>query len=104
MKLRLMKGMMGKRKHKPQRTCVGCHQVEDKNSLIRVVRTPDGVFVDPSGKRSGRGAYLHPRLSCWQQGLKSSLAHALRVELTDEDRQRMQSFMAERFEVEDLQE
>lgn len=80
---------MGRRKHKPQRTCVGCGQVEDKKALIRVVRTPEGVYVDPTGKQPGRGAYLHPRPACWQAGLDSSLGHALRTSLTQEDKQRL---------------
>jgi len=80
-------------KHVPQRTCVGCSLVLPKRSLIRLVRTPQGVFIDPGGKSSGRGAYLHNQRSCWERGLKGSLAHALKVELTDQDRQRLQTFM-----------
>lgn len=57
--------------------------------MIRVVRTPEGVFVDPTGKQSGRGAYLHPRLACWQAGLDASLGHALRTSLTQEDKERL---------------
>jgi len=43
-------------------------------------------MVDPTGKLSGRGAYLHDRRSCWERGLKGTLAHALKTELTEEDR------------------
>jgi len=85
---------MGKRKHKPQRTCVGCGQVEEKSVLIRIVRTPEGVYVDPTGKRSGRGAYLHPRRKCWQQGIDSSLSHALRTSLGKEDKERLESYLS----------
>jgi len=80
-------------KHVPQRTCVGCNLVLPKRSLIRLVRTPQGVFIDPGGKLSGRGAYLHNQRSCWERGLKNTLAHALKVELTDQDRQRLQIFL-----------
>lgn len=80
-------------KHIPQRTCVGCHTVLSKRTLIRLVRTPEGVMVDPSGKLNGRGAYLHNRRSCWEQGLKGALPHALKAELTIEDRQRLEAFM-----------
>jgi predicted RNA-binding protein YlxR (DUF448 family) len=59
-----------------------------------VVRTPQGIQVDPTGKMAGRGAYLHDRRSCWQRGLKGALAHALKTELSDEDRERLFSFMA----------
>jgi len=84
----------GKRvKHIPQRTCVGCRTVMPKRSLIRLVRRPEGVQIDPTGKLAGRGAYLHDRRSCWEHGLKGTLAHALKVELTSEDRQRLEAFM-----------
>ncbi len=77
----------------PQRTCVGCRQTLAKRALIRVVRTSDGVRVDPSGKAAGRGAYLHDRRECWESGLKGALAHALKVELTDADRETLRGFM-----------
>jgi hypothetical protein len=72
-------------KHVPQRTCVGCREVLEKRSLVRIVRTPDGVRIDPSGKLNGRGAYLHDKRSCWEAGLKGSLQHALKVEFSEED-------------------
>jgi predicted RNA-binding protein YlxR (DUF448 family) len=80
-------------KHVPQRTCVGCRQTQAKRSLIRIVRTPDGLQVDPTGKLPGRGAYLHDARSCWESGLKGALAHALKVELTDQDRSTLRAFM-----------
>lgn len=80
-------------KHVPQRTCVGCHTVLSKRTLIRLVRTPEGVMVDPTGKLNGRGAYLHNSRSCWERGLTGALAHALKTELTIEDRQRLEAFM-----------
>lgn len=64
-----------------------------KRELIRLVRTPQGVFIDPGGKMAGRGAYLHRQRSCWEAALKGALAHALRVELTPEDRMRLEEFL-----------
>lgn len=81
-------------KHVPQRTCVGCREVNPKRSLIRIVRRPEGVLVDPTGKLAGRGAYLHDRRSCWERGLKGALAHAMKTELSPEDRERLAAFMA----------
>ena len=80
-------------KHIPQRTCVGCRKVLPKRQLIRIVRSPDGVQVDPTGKLAGRGAYLHDRRSCWERGLKGALAHALKTELAAEDRERLQAYL-----------
>lgn len=80
-------------KHVPQRTCVGCREVLPKRQMVRIVRTAEGVRVDPSGKLAGRGAYLHDRRECWMRGLKGALAHALRTELGAEDRAALESFM-----------
>ncbi|MCJ7825577.1 MAG: YlxR family protein [Anaerolineales bacterium] len=77
----------------PQRTCVGCRKTQGKRSLIRVVRGPDGIQVDPGGKLPGRGAYLHDQRSCWEKALKGSLARALRAELDDAARAAMINFM-----------
>jgi len=81
-------------KHVPQRTCVGCRETLAKRGLIRIVRTPEGLLVDPTGRVPGRGAYLHDRRSCWERGLKGALAHALKVELTGQDRETLLAVMA----------
>jgi predicted RNA-binding protein YlxR (DUF448 family) len=73
---------------------VGCREVLSKRALIRIVRRPESVQVDPTGKLAGRGAYLHDRRSCWERALKGSLAQALKTELTDSDRATLQDFMA----------
>ena len=72
---------------------MGCRQVLPKRSLIRIVRAPDGVRVDTTGKAPGRGAYLHDQRSCWERGLRGSLAKALRTELTPEDRDGLARYM-----------
>ena len=80
-------------KHVPQRTCVGCREVLPKRTMIRVVRTAEGVRVDPTGKLAGRGAYLHDRRECWERGLKGALANALKATLTAEERALLEEFM-----------
>jgi predicted RNA-binding protein YlxR (DUF448 family) len=89
-----MAGKPAKPKHVPQRTCVGCRTVLAKRTLTRIVRQPGGLFIDPSGKLNGRGAYLHNQKSCWERGLKGGLANALKVTLTTEDRHRLENYMA----------
>ncbi|MBN2555873.1 MAG: YlxR family protein [Anaerolineales bacterium] len=64
-----------------------------KRNLIRIVRTPAGVHVDPTGKEAGRGAYLHDCRPCWEKGLSGSLARALKTEIREEDRIRLKAFM-----------
>ena len=92
---RALAGGARKPKHIPQRTCVGCRAVLAKRTMTRVVRRADeGVVIDPSGKLAGRGAYLHNQRSCWERGLKGSLANALKTTLTIEDRQRLDAFMS----------
>ena len=81
-------------KHVPQRTCVGCREIKPKRTLVRIVRTPTAVQVDPTGKLAGRGAYLHNLRSCWERGLKGALASALRTEISEQDRQRLVELMA----------
>ena len=82
-----------RRKHIPQRTCVGCRAVEGKRGLVRVVRTPDqGVVIDPTGKRSGRGAYVHADPACWETALKGRLEHALKTTLTPAEREGLAAY------------
>jgi len=61
--------------------------------MVRIVRTADGVQIDSSGKAAGRGAYLHDQRECWVRGMKGALAHALKAELTAEDRARLEDFI-----------
>jgi len=62
--------------------------------MVRVVRTSEGrVEVDLTGKRNGRGAYLHKARSCWDAAITGGrLAHALKVVLLDPDRQALEAF------------
>ena len=81
-------------KHVPQRTCVGCREVLPKRRMIRIVRTAEGVQVDPTSKMPGRGAYLHDRRECWERGLKGALANALKATLTADERAKLEEFMS----------
>ena len=67
--------------------------MQPKRSMTRLVRTPEGVQIDLTGKLPGRGAYLHNLRSCWEAGLKGSLARALKTELTADDNERLLAFM-----------
>lgn len=41
------------------RKCVVTQEMKPKQELFRVVRSPEGeIFIDETGKKSGRGAYL----------------------------------------------
>ncbi len=80
----------------PQRTCVACRQARPKRELIRLVRTPDGVEIDATGKKAGRGAYLCRYRQCWDAGLgRRSLDHALKAQITTENREALARFAAQ---------
>lgn len=73
------------------RTCIGCRATGPKNGLIRIVRSPRGVYVDLSGKQRGRGAYMHAQRSCWERALQGNqVEQALRMEIGPHDQQRLQ--------------
>jgi uncharacterized protein len=56
----------------PLRKCVACQEMMPKRDLIRVVKTPeDEILIDLKGKRSGRGAYLCGKVSCFKLAKKS---------------------------------
>lgn len=77
----------GPKRHIPQRTCVVCRRTLGKRELNRIVRTPDGVRYDPTGKQSGRGAYLCSDPACWRRALEHGvLARALKTTLSAEER------------------
>jgi len=62
--------------------------------MVRIVRSPQGVIIDPTGKIAGRGAYLHLQRSCWEHGMQGALSSALKIELTPEERDRLMNYAA----------
>lgn len=85
-----------RRKHVPQRTCIGCREVKAKRDMVRVVHTPEGIVViDETGKRNGRGAYLCRRQACWEAVLKGNqLGNALNAEIGNAERDMLQNYLA----------
>ena len=48
--------------------------------MVRVVRTQDGVKVDPEQRMPGRGAYVHDLTECFELAVKKGgLARTLRT-------------------------
>jgi uncharacterized protein len=63
--------------------------------LVRIVRSLQGVEVDLSGKKPGRGAYLCRQQACWQEALrKNRLEAALKTKLSADDRLKLNEFAA----------
>ena len=75
-----------KNKKKPQRTCIACRRMLDKQDLCRVVRTPGSeIVIDTTGKMAGRGAYLCNDADCLKKALKSrALERVLKQQISEE--------------------
>lgn len=71
----------------PVRMCVGCQEMKNKKEMIRVIKTPEGIFMlDATGKKNGRGAYVCPSEECLQlarknKGLERSFKQAIPAEV-----------------------
>ena len=74
------------KKKMPQRKCTGCGTVKNKKELIRIVRSPENeVFVDATGKKSGRGVYVCFDAGCLKKTRKSKrIERALEVDISEE--------------------
>jgi predicted RNA-binding protein YlxR (DUF448 family) len=68
----------------PQRTCIGCRRTAVPECLVRLVRDGGGkVALDLFHRRRGRGAWVHPALSCLRRSARS-VGHALRAQPTED--------------------
>lgn len=78
---------MGQVRKVPMRTCTGCRQEKNKKELIRVVRDKEeNVFVDFTGKKNGRGAYICPNADCLEKAIKNKgLERTLKISNIEED-------------------
>jgi len=60
-----------KEKKVPMRLCLGCREMKPKKELLRVVRSPEGaVFIDSTGRKPGRGAYVCHSAECLKKAIK----------------------------------
>ena len=69
----------------PLRQCVGCGEMKAKKELFRVIKNDEGVFLDASGRKNGRGAYICADTDCLEKARKSKgLERSLKVAIPDE--------------------
>ena len=84
----------------PLRQCVGCGEMKAKKELIRVIKNDEGVFLDASGRKNGRGAYICADTDCLEKARKSKgLERSLKVAIPDEVYENLEkemSILAER--------
>ena len=60
----------------PMRTCIACREMKPKKQMMRIVKNADGeIFADPTGKASGRGAYICDAEACRKKLLNKKLLH-----------------------------
>ena len=87
----------------PMRMCVGCREMKEKKTLIRVVRSPEGeVSLDPGGKKSGRGAYVCRNADCLKRAIRQrQLERQLDVTLPAETAEALTAAMNELAEAAD---
>ena len=73
-------------KQKPQRMCLSCREMKDKNELVRVVKNSEGnIFVDLTGKANGRGAYICKSKDCFAKLKKQKgLSRAFKCPVSEE--------------------
>ena len=58
---------------------------EGEEELLRVLKTEDGVLLDATGKKNGRGAYICANTECLKKARKSKgLERSLKVAIPDE--------------------
>lgn len=62
----------------PQRTCVGCRQVDRQDLLLRVTAPGPEARLDRQRKAMGRGAYVHPTMACIAGAEKGGFSRSFR--------------------------
>lgn len=60
-------------KYVPKRQCVICRLPKPKPELIRIVGSDEGLVLDRTGKKAGRGAYLCYDKACHEKAKKSKV-------------------------------
>lgn len=69
----------------PMRKCVACGENKPKKELLRIVNNKEeGIVVDPTGKKNGRGAYICRDIACLKLAEKNHrINHALNAEINE---------------------
>ena len=69
----------------PMRMCVGCREMKEKRSLLRIVKSAEGaISFDRVGKAPGRGAYICRSGECLEKARKQrQLERALETKIDE---------------------
>lgn len=69
----------------PMRKCTGCNEMKEKKAMMRVLKCEEGIVLDTSGKKNGRGAYLCKSADCLKKAIKNKgLERSLKVAIPKE--------------------
>ena len=69
----------------PQRQCIGCREMKNKKDLIRILKTDtEGIIIDVTGKKNGRGAYICSSRECLEKSIKNhGLERSFKMKIDD---------------------
>ena len=83
---------MIRKKKIPLRMCTGCGEMKPKQEMVRVVKSPEGeIFLDLTGKKPGRGAYVCRNVQCLNAARKARrFEKAFSCKIPDEVYDRME--------------
>ena len=69
----------------PMRKCTGCNEMKEKKAMMRVLKCDEGIVLDTTGKKHGRGAYLCKSADCLKLAVKNKgLERSLKVQIPKE--------------------
>ncbi|MDI9496928.1 MAG: YlxR family protein [Bacillota bacterium] len=91
----------GKRKKQPERLCLICRQLKERDGLLRIVRAKDGsVRLDPAYRLPGRGYYVCVERACLEPLLSGpQLARRLQLGGDSESLEELRCGLRERLEA-----
>ncbi len=69
----------------PLRKCTGCGEMKEKREMMRILKNEEGIVLDLTGKKNGRGAYLCRQKECFGMAVKNrGLERSLKVQIPKE--------------------
>ena len=70
----------------PLRLCVGCKEMKPKKEMMRVIKSAEGeIFLDTTGKKNGRGAYICKQVECLEKAFSNhGLERSLKISIPKE--------------------
>ena len=69
----------------PMRQCTGCREMKNKKEMLRVLKTAEGeIFLDATGRKNGRGAYICRSSECLEKAVKNrGLERSLKTQIPE---------------------